>query len=143
MFPSLTYSNEPGTSARGSVTTTFDGVGVRIGPFGPPLPPGRVGSEPPSRAKLTRATTTSPANDSAGAASNGRRRPPTGAAGRWRWPRVMSACGRQLDRRARADGHRTGIEDGSGLGMVPGRGGVADIQLERLDSAEAPAPELR
>src|SRR5512143_857246 len=144
MLPSFTYRRKPGMLARGSTTTTFDGVGVRIGPFGwSGPPPGSDGRPPPSRAKLTSATTTSPTIDSAGATSNGSRRPPTARGARGLGlARVIAARRRQGDRRARPGRLRRGVEDRPGLGVVARRRRVADLELERFDAAEPAAAQL-
>ena len=97
---------------------------------------------------------TSPATESAGAMSTGSRRPPAcrGARGRG-FARVTS--GSRLDhgcvRRpsgggndgARPEGHGRGVQDQARFRVVAGRGRVADLELERLDAAEAPAAKLR
>src|SRR3712207_6729131 len=51
-LPLFTYTSDPGTSDRGSTTTTFDGAGVRVPPPTiPPLPFGVVPPPPPGRRK--------------------------------------------------------------------------------------------
>src|SRR5262245_25965793 len=143
MLPSLTNRIEPGISARGSTTTTFEGVGVRMGPPSPPTP-GTDGREPPSRPKETTATITRPRTESAGATSNGRRRPPVGDGVERRGgvPRVTSGFRCEPDGRAGPDRERRRLEDRPRLGVMAGDRGVADLELERFDPAEAAAPEL-
>src|SRR5215208_1849432 len=151
MFPSLTYSRLPGTSARGSfgTTTMLEGVGVRIGPSGPGPPV--LGSEPPNSARVITPISTSPMPDSAGASSTGGRGPPVGrqargargcgllrvtwgsradyrggANGARRQPDGVPSARRGPDGRSGSDGDGRRLEDRAGFRVVAGRRRIPD-----------------
>jgi hypothetical protein len=87
-LPLFTYTMEPGTSDRGSTTTTFDGAGVRVPPpMIPPLPSGVVPPPPGSRKspvtspRVSQPTTSSPTIASTGPSQSGTGATPYGSRG--------------------------------------------------------------